>query len=119
MSSNGIISKFAWAIAGLVAVIREERNMRIHLAAAGAALGAGLIFRLERHEWGLLVIAIVMVLVTEVVNTAVERVVDLISPQYHPLAEKAKNMAAGAVLLSALAAVVLGVIIFVPHIFRV
>ena len=117
MSSNGgIIRKFAWAFAGLLAVIREEQNMKIHLVAAGIASGIGWILGLERVEWGLLLIAIILVLMAEVINTAIERTVDLISPQYHPLAEKAKNMAAGAVLLSAISAVILGVIIFGPHI---
>lgn len=119
MNSNGIVRKFAWAIEGLAAVIREEHNMRVHLLAAGIALGLGWFLQLQRGEWGLLIIAIVLVLVAEVINTAIERVVDLITPQYHPLAEKAKNMAAGAVLLTAIAAVLLGVVIFVPHIFRV
>ncbi|HCF48861.1 MAG TPA: diacylglycerol kinase [Syntrophomonas sp.] len=120
MSSNGgIIRKFAWAISGLAAVIREEQNMRIHLLAAGAALGMGWILELERGEWGLLFIAIVLVLMAEVINTAIERTVDLMAPQYHPLAEKAKNMAAGAVLLSAVSAVILGVIIFGPHIIKI
>lgn len=116
MSSNGsIISKFAWAIAGLMAVIREEQNMKVHLVAAGIALGIGWALGLERVEWGLLLIAIILVLMAEVINTAIERTVDLIAPQYHPLAEKAKNMAAGAVLLSAISAVILGVIVFGPH----
>jgi diacylglycerol kinase len=119
MDSKGLVSKFAWAIAGLVAVIREEPNMRIHLLAAAAVIGAGWIFNLQRAEWGLLVIAVTLVLVTEVINSAIERIVDLITPQYHPLAEKAKNMGAGAVLVSALAAVALGVIIFIPHLFKV
>lgn len=119
MNSNGIVRKFAWAIEGLAAVIREEHNMRIHLLAAATALGLGWIVKLQRGEWGLLVFAIVLVLVAEVINTAIERVVDLISPQYHPLAEKAKNMAAGAVLLTAIAAVLLGVVIFAPYIFTV
>lgn len=119
MNSNGIMRKFAWAMAGIAAVIREEQNMRIHLLAAGTAVGLGWILDLQRFEWGLLVIAIVMVLAAEVINTAVERVVDLITPQYHPLAEKAKNMAAGAVLLTSIAAVLLGVVIFAPHIFKI
>lgn len=118
-SNGGIMRKFAWAMAGLMAVIREEQNMKIHLAAAGIALGLGWILGLERGEWGLLLIAIILVLMSEVINTAIERTVDLIAPQYHPLAEKAKNMAAGAVLLSAISAVILGVIVFGPHIFNI
>lgn len=114
-SDGGIIRKFAWAIAGLMAVIGEEQNMKIHLIAAAIAVGTGWILGLERVEWGLLFIAITLVLMAEVINTAIERTIDLIAPQYHPLAEKAKNMAAGAVLLSALAAVILGVIVFGPH----
>jgi len=93
--------------------------MKIHLIAAAIAVGTGWILGLERVEWGLLFIAITLVLMAEVINTAIERTIDLIAPQYHPLAEKAKNMAAGAVLLSALAAVILGVIVFGPHLLNI
>lgn len=110
--------KFAWAFSGLALVVKEESNMRFHLLAAGLALGLGWVLGLNLMEWGLLIVAIFLVWIAEVVNTAIERAVDLITPQYHPLAEQAKNMAAGAVLLSSVAAVLLGLFIFGPHIFK-
>lgn len=119
MSSNSLMRRFAWAFSGLFQVVKEESNMRFHLVAAGLALGLGWVLGLNTAEWGLLILVIFFVWVAEVFNTAVERVVDLITPQYHPLAEQAKNMAAGAVLLSAIAAVILGLIVFAPHIFEV
>ncbi len=116
MLPNNPMRKFVWAFRGLWQVIEEEPNMRFHLLAAGLALGLGWLLGLNPIEWGLLTFTIFLVWIAEVFNSAIERVVDLLTSQYHPLAEQAKNMAAGAVLLSAIAAVVLGLIIFIPHV---
>lgn len=89
--------------------------MRIHLLITASVLALGLFLGLSRVDWLFLLLAIALVLVAEMLNSAVEVVVDLVSPDFHPLAGRAKDVAAGAVLLAALHAVVAGVLIFGPH----
>ena len=90
--------------------------MRIHLAAATAAVGAGFFFGLNAAEWTALVISCALVLALEAMNTALESVVDLVSPQFNPLARRAKDCAAGAVLIASLSSLVVGGILFIPKI---
>ncbi|SHG86045.1 diacylglycerol kinase (ATP) [Thermosyntropha lipolytica DSM 11003] len=116
MKARNLKESFVYALSGLKETVIKERNMKIHLGAAVLALGLGGIFKISRLEWGLLVLTISSVLTAEMINTAVERVVDLVTDHYHPLAKAAKNVAAGAVFLSALLAVIMGFIIFGPHI---
>lgn len=115
---KGLIRSFACALAGLGYVIKTQRNMKIHLLAAVLAAAGGFYLKISRSEWGLLFITITLVLVAETVNTALEKAVDLVTREYHPLARLAKNMAAGAVLLAAINAVIMGFIIFYPHLFK-
>lgn len=103
------------ALAGIASALKSERNMKIHLAAAFLAVLLGCWLEINRLEWGLLSITIFFVLMAEMINTAVEKTVDLVTQQYHPLAEAAKNIAAGAVLLSALNAIIMAVVIYGPH----
>ncbi|MBM7565653.1 diacylglycerol kinase family protein [Paenibacillus sacheonensis] len=105
---------FAWN--GVRSASAAQANMRIHLAAVIIVNTAGLLFGLSRMEWLAVVIVQGMVLAAELLNTAVEHLVDLASPQQHPLAKAAKDTAAGAVLLAAVTSVVVGLIVFVPHI---
>ena len=90
--------------------------MHIHLGIAGGVLAAGIFFRLSRLEWLAVISAILLVLCGELLNTAIEKVVDLASPQYHSLAGQAKDIAAGAVFLAAIGAVCVGGLVFLPHI---
>ena len=92
-------------------------NVWVLTAASLAALGAGAHFAISALEWCAVVLAIALVWVAEALNTALERLTDLASPQYNPLAGKAKDIAAGAVLIAALGAVSIGVIIFGPRLF--
>ena len=118
MSWKKRIRSFYYAFKGLADVVRSQANMRIHLLAAAAALFAAWFFNISPSEWMILILVIGMVLSAEVMNTAIEYLTDLISPAQHPLAGKAKDAAAAAVLLSALTAVVIGGIIFLPRIVR-
>ena len=103
---------FAYAINGIVFCVRYERNMRIHIVAAAYVLFAALYFyELEPAELAVLVIAIVLVMTLEIINTAIEVITDKASPEYSSLAKAAKDTAAGAVLLAAAAAVAVGVIL--------
>ena len=105
-------SAFEFAFQGVVYATRTQRNMRIHLITGAVALFATLYLRLDRVYVGLVVIAVVMVVSFELVNTAVEAVVDLMTVAHHPLAKIAKDAAAGAVLVASIGAVILGYLAF-------
>lgn len=107
---------FKYAIAGLK-VLLGEHNAWIHCCAAVAVTVAGGLLGISRSEWLAVVLCIGAVLSLEAVNTAVEAICDHVSPQFAPLVKRAKDVAAAAVLIMALAAVVAGCIIFMPRIF--
>ena len=98
-----------------VGFMLAERNCQVLAAATIAAVAAGGYFRLSAAEWCAVVFAITAIWVAEGLNTAIERLTDLVSPGYHPLAGRAKDIAAGAVLLAALGAISTGIIIFGPR----
>lgn len=112
--SRRLRESFGYAFAGLWHILRTEPNFRIHLAAAVLAIIAGGVCGLDLVRWCVLAVTIGMVLVAEAFNTAVEALVDLASPENHPLAKVAKDVAAGGVLLAVLTAIVVGVILFLP-----
>lgn len=105
---SGLIGSLNCAIEGILWAVKTQRHMLFHLVAAILALIGALVLRLTLHEFALLVLAITLVLFAELVNTAIEVVVDLVSPDFHPLAQRAKDVAAGAVLLASAGALVLG-----------
>jgi diacylglycerol kinase len=109
------VRSFGYAGSGLWYVVRTQRNMRVHLGIAAAAVLLGIALGLSAVEFAILFVTIATVTVTEMVNTVVEAVVDLATQEYHPLAKVAKDVAAGAVLLAAALAVVVGLFLFVPH----
>jgi diacylglycerol kinase len=92
--------------------------MKIHLLAATAAIGLALILRVNRTEWMVLFLTIFLVLFAETINTAIERTVDLVTEENHPLAKLAKDLAAGGVLLVAINAIVMAVLVFGPYLLR-
>jgi undecaprenol kinase len=106
---------FAYAFAGIWTGLKQERNLRIHLGVSIAVVLLGIIFSITAIEWLFIIIAIGGMLAAELVNSAIERVVDLVTGEYHPLAKQAKDMAAGAVLLFALTSVIIGMLIFGPR----
>ncbi len=103
------------AFRGVLVLLRTEHNARIHFVATVGAVGAGWSLRISRIEWCAVIGAIGLVWMAEGLNTAVEAVVDLVSPEHHPLAGRAKDLAAGAVLCAAIAALAIGLIIFGPR----
>ncbi len=110
-----LIASFGFAAAGLWHMLRTQRNFQIQLGCAAAAIAGAFYLQLAAAEWALLILTITGVLVLEILNTVIESVVDLVSPDYHPLAKIAKDTAAGAVLLASLAAVIIGVILMTQH----
>jgi diacylglycerol kinase len=107
---------FVDALSGIGFCLSTQRNMQVHLVAMVAVLAAAWLLKLDRLEWVLVLFAISFVVMAEMFNTAVEKTIDLFVGTYHPLARLAKHIAAGAVLVAALNAVVVGVLIFLPHI---
>ena len=114
-----LYKSFSYAIAGIIACVRQERNMKIHLTAAVLVTAAGTLLRISVTEWMVCLILFGLILSLEMVNTALETVVDLVTQEQKPLAKKAKDAAAGAVLVSAVMAAIIGLIIFLPKIFAV
>ena len=112
MKNKKVINSFKYAFEGIFSCFKTERNMKIHLVAAILVLIACFFFDISKMEFLILAITITMVMAAEVVNTAIEAVVDMSTNYYHPLAKIAKNAAAGAVLITAINAVIVGYVIF-------
>ncbi|HYK83817.1 MAG TPA: diacylglycerol kinase family protein [Ktedonobacteraceae bacterium] len=109
------IAGFGYAFSGLWYALRTQRNARVHVLIAIIAIIVAIFLRISAVEFALLFVAISGVFIAEMFNTVFELCVDLASPEYHPLAKIAKDVAAGAVLLSAILSVIIGLFIFVPH----
>ena len=107
---------FGYAFEGILTGIRKERNMRIHTAAMILVVFFGTVLGLSATEWCICLVLFGLVMALELVNTAVEAVVDLVTEERKPLAKIAKDTAAGAVLIAAIMAAVIGCIIFLPKI---
>ena len=114
VTSVRIVQSFAYAIAGVAHLFRTQRNARIHLVIGAFACGLGVWLHISRAEWAVIVFTIALVIILEGVNTAIEAVVDLASPEIHPLAKVAKDVGAGMVLIAAIASVTVGLLIFGP-----
>jgi diacylglycerol kinase (ATP) len=110
------IRSFYHATCGILRMIRCQHNAWIHATATVAVLLAALLFRISSAEWCWIILAISIVWTAEALNTAFEFLADAASPQFHPLVREAKNVAAGAVLITAVAAVIIGSIVFWPYI---
>lgn len=113
MKAHRLIDSFNDAIAGLIYALRTQRNMRIHFLLALMALALGIILNISKIELLILFFTISLVIITELINTAIEAVVDLYTRKFHPLARIAKNVAAGAVLFASINALIVGYLIFV------
>ena len=113
------VSSFKYAVEGLVTAYREERNLRFHVGSVILVVIMGCLFHVSANEWLWLLLSIFFVLASEVWNTAIENAVDLASGyKKHPLAKKAKDTAAGGVLLAAVFSMIVGAIVFVPKIWQ-
>lgn len=110
------LKSFAYAWKGIKRFIRAEHNVWIHLTIAILTVIAGFFFEIQRMEWIAIIICIGMVIAAEAFNTAIERLVNLVSPEWHRIAGEVKDIAAGAVLICAIAAAIVGLIIFIPYI---
>lgn len=114
MRSKNLAESFRFAFSGLWYTLRTQSNTHVQLAIAFAVVALGLWLSLSPTEWAVLTLTIGFVLVSEMLNTAAETLVDLVSPDYHPLAKVVKDVTAGAVLLAAITSVVVGLLILGP-----
>ncbi|MCW5907889.1 MAG: diacylglycerol kinase family protein [Chitinophagales bacterium] len=103
---------FMYAVKGIAVAVREQLNLKVHLLALAIVSVAGLYFQITAIEWAILFLVFGLVLVAEMLNTAIEYLVDFVSPEFHPTAGKIKDVAAGAVLISAIIAGAVGLLIF-------
>ncbi len=115
---SGRLRSFGHAFRGLKLLLQTQPNARIHAVATVLVVAAGALLRIAAAEWALIVLAIVCVWVAEALNTSIEFLVDLVSPEHHPLAAKAKDVAAGAVLAAAIGSAIIGGFVFGPHVLR-
>lgn len=109
-----IIRSFTYALKGISIYISSKGNVRIHLLATASVIGMGVWLHVSMKQWILLLLAIGMVHTAELFNTAIEEMVNFVSPQQHPSAGKIKDLAAGAVLITAITAAIIGILIFIP-----
>ena len=116
-SNANFLDAFANAINGIVYAIKTQRNIKIQIVATIFVVIAGIIFHLTAIEFMFLIFSCSLVLVTEMVNTAIEATVNLNTMEYHPIAKIAKDVGAGAVLLSSINAIIIGCILFLGKIF--
>lgn len=113
------LQSFIHAFTGIKTVMEEERNMKYHVSFSVLIILLSAILGLSKVEWLILLITIFVVLITEIINTSFENLVDLVTNhEYHELAKKVKDMAAGAVLMTAILAIIVGSIIFIPKIWH-
>lgn len=112
--NRNIGDSFRHAFAGLWHALRTQRNTRIHLTVAAGVIALGLWLGLSYTQWAVLVLTIGFVLVSEMLNTVAESLVDLVSPGFHPQAKIVKDVTAGAVLLGAILAVIVGLLVLGP-----
>ncbi|WP_308756804.1 diacylglycerol kinase family protein [uncultured Bacteroides sp.] len=111
------LRSFGYAWKGIRSCVGKEQNLSFHLIVTAAVVVAGFTWEITRTEWIAVILCIGAVIAAELFNTAIERLVDLVSPQRHPLAGQVKDIAAGAVLVCAIAAIIVGIIIFMPYVF--
>jgi undecaprenol kinase len=108
---------FTYAINGLLEVIKSEWNFRLHLISAIIVIIAGIYFRVNTVEWITIVIVIGLVMTAEILNTAIEEVINYLKPEIHPTAKRIKDIAAAGVFTASITALIVGLIIFIPKIF--
>lgn len=109
------IAGFKYAFSGLWYALRTQRNARVHAIIALLAIALGSVLRISAVEFAMIFVAITGVFIAEMFNTVIELCVDLASPHYHPLAKIAKDVSAGAVLVNAILAIIIGLLVFGPH----
>lgn len=110
------LRSFRYALQGIACCVGREQNLSFHLIATAIVVAAGCHYGISRFEWIAVTGCVGLVIAAELMNSAIERLVDLVSPGRHPIAGQVKDIAAGAVLVCAIAAAVIGLLVFIPYI---
>src|SRR5699024_8868322 len=103
---------FAWN--GLIEAVKSERNFQYHIVTAFIVIVFGIFFQISRLEWGIIILVIVLLLLSEMINSTVEKLIDYLKPDIHPTAKIITDIAAGSILISAIIAVIIRLIVFIP-----
>ncbi len=119
LTFTGRIRSIRCAVSGVRVMLSSQQNAWIHAAATLVVVAVGLFFGLTKAEWCWIVLAIISVWTAEALNTAFEFLTDVASPEFHPVAGKAKDVAAGAVLITAVGSVVIGILVLGPYVLDV
>lgn len=114
-----LIKSFAYAFKGLVKVFREEQNLKIQTILSAVAIILGLYFNIKPAEWAFIILAMGLVMATEIANSAVERIADVLKPRINSYVKEIKDIMAAAVFMSALAALLGGLFIFWPYLYKI
>ncbi len=114
-----IIHSFYFAFNGIKLCFKSERNFRVHCIATIIVVTLGILFNISNTEWVMILLCIAFVLCLEIINTAIEKLCDVVQPEKHPMIKIIKDMSAAAVLIGAVISVIIGAIIFFPQIFNV
>ncbi|GFK22223.1 diacylglycerol kinase family protein [Tetragenococcus halophilus] len=118
--SKNLLNSIEFAISGIKTVYKDERNMRIHMFCAVLVIILGLVLDLDRFEWLWIGLCIFLMLIMEIINTIFENVVNMVTNHhFHPLGKKVKDVAAAAVLITAIFSVFVGALIFLPKIYQI
>lgn len=116
LKTKKLTNSFKYAFEGIIAAFKAERNMKIHVAIMLMVICVGILLKISCLEWIICIIMFAVVIAGELFNTAIETIVDMIMPNKNEMAKKAKDISAGAVLILAIGAAIVGLIIFVPKI---
>ncbi|MDO5568950.1 MAG: diacylglycerol kinase family protein [bacterium] len=119
MKNKNLLHSFKHAFAGIYSCLKAEKNIKIHYSVMVLVIIAGFIYKISTYEWLLCILCFGMVIATEMVNTAIEFNTDLAMPNINPKAKLAKDIAAGAVLITVITSVIIGLTIFIPKIFTI
>lgn len=111
-----LVNSFKYAIEGFISSFETERNMKIHVLAMALVVILGIYLKINQIEWCIIVISIASVISAELFNTAIETLVDMVSPEKNPNAKLVKDISAAAVLALAIGSAIVGIIIFIPKI---
>jgi diacylglycerol kinase (ATP) len=115
---SGRLKSVRHAVAGIAVMLRTQHNAWLHFVATIGVCAAGALLHISENDWRWVVVAIVLVWVSEGVNTAFEHLCDVVSPEFHASVKISKDIAAGAVLITAIGAAILGAMIFLPYLLR-
>ena len=118
MNISALIKSFGYAFNGLEYALRHNQNLRIHFVAAVVVIFSGFFFRLSEVEFGIIGVMIVLSISSELINTSIEQMVDLITNEHKKEAKIAKDVGAAMVFFTAFSSTIVGILIFLPHILR-